>query len=273
MPRKKTKSKPDFITAQEMLFEDNYLMRMHRQLTSCPDTAFAELVANAWDAGALNVTISISDKKTEKKMIIIEDDGVGMTEQEFLKRWKTLAYNRLEHQGEKVVFPANTRKGLHRLAFGRNGIGRHGLLCFGSSYTVVSKSSEASEEIGYKISLGTQQSPLVFEKVAVVEPLHGTHGTRLTIQVEQRLPNPRSILRSLSMRFLYDPQFAISVNGESVDLEDLKQQLETKHFVVENRTFDMYILRAKNIESGIAFWQSGHFRHSSLGASSPPIWK
>ena len=244
--------------AQGVLFEEHYLMRTHQRLTSCPDTALAELVANAWDAGAHNVSISISEKKADKKQIVVEDDGIGMTEQEFLKRWKMLAYDRIKHQGQKVSFPQKNAKELHRVAFGRNGIGRHALLCFGDSYTVFTKSStKTSEEIGYKISLSAGECPLVFEKIAVTEPLVDKHGTRLTVQVERNFPASKSILRSLSIRFLHDPQFSITVNGESVDLEDLLQKLETQRFCVDGREFEMIILRAKSIESGIAFWQGG----------------
>ena len=243
--------------AQGMLFEENYLKRMHQQLTSTPDMALAELVANAWDAGAFKVEISIGKQDDGSKWIIIEDDGVGMTMQEFQKRWKTLAYDRVRHQGAKVVFPSNAKKVPPRLAFGRNGIGRHGLLCFGDSYTVVTKSSTNSEEIGFKVSLGTEGNPLVFEEMTVTEPLVGKHGTRLTVQVEQRLPQKASILRLLSTRFLYDPQFSISVNGEFASLEDLKRQLDTQNFQVDGMSFEMIILHASSIESGIAFWQGG----------------
>jgi hypothetical protein len=166
-------------------------------------------------------------------------------------------YNRLKHQGAQVVFPSDAPKTAPRIAFGRNGIGRHALLCFGDSYTVISKSSKNSEEVGFKVSLGTEGYPLVFEEITVTKPLVGKHGTRLIVQVEQRLPQKASILRFLSTRFLYDPQFSISVNGEFASLEDLKRQLDTQNFQVGNMSFEMIILHASSIESGIAFWQGG----------------
>ena len=240
-----------------MLFEENYLKRIHRQLTSTPDIAFAELVANAWDAGASNVHISISNKNDNAKRIVIEDDGAGMTKEEFQKRWKTLAYNRLKHQGEQVDFPPDAKKVSPRFAFGRNGIGRHGLLCFGDSYTVTTKSSKTSEEIGFKVSLGSGDDPLTFEEIDVTEQLASSHGTRLTVQVDRKLPQSRSVLRSLSTRFWYDPQFTIIVNGESAGLEELKRRLDMQVFQVGNWTFEIIILHALNIEPGIAFWQGG----------------
>ena len=45
--------------------------------------ALTELVANAWDAGAYNVFITIpSDLDKE---LIVEDDGCGLTPQQFAK--------------------------------------------------------------------------------------------------------------------------------------------------------------------------------------------
>jgi hypothetical protein len=50
-----------------MLFEDNYLLRTYRQLTSSPDIALAEFVVNAWDAEASTVDIDIAVDKQKKK--------------------------------------------------------------------------------------------------------------------------------------------------------------------------------------------------------------
>ena len=46
---------------QGTFFEENYLSRTHKTLTSNPVVAITELVANAWDAGASKVIITIPD--------------------------------------------------------------------------------------------------------------------------------------------------------------------------------------------------------------------
>ena len=43
----------------EIKFEEGYLFRNNRAITSSPDIALTELVANAWDAGALKVDITL----------------------------------------------------------------------------------------------------------------------------------------------------------------------------------------------------------------------
>ena len=58
-------------------------------------------MANAWDAGASHVKIFIPGEQNQ--ILYIEDDGVGMTEEEFQNRWMKLRYNRLKCQGKNVT--------------------------------------------------------------------------------------------------------------------------------------------------------------------------
>jgi hypothetical protein len=61
--------------------------------------------------------------------LIIEDDGSGMTPEQFHQKWMTLGYDRVRHQGKWAEFPPD-RADWKRPAYGRNGVGRHGMLCF-----------------------------------------------------------------------------------------------------------------------------------------------
>lgn len=85
------------------LFEEDYLLRTLGALANSPDIALTELVANAWDAGASEVSIVIPDELSEE--LIVTDNGTGLTPDEFKLRWMTLGYNRLKHQGSNVLFP------------------------------------------------------------------------------------------------------------------------------------------------------------------------
>ena len=117
---------------QGSLFEEDYLVRTLGALAYSPDIALTELVANAWDAGALRVEISIPEEHGQD--LTIKDNGTGLTKAEFHQRWMKLGYNRVKHQGKRVKLPDGLTGS--RLAYGRNGIGRHGLLCFNNHYTV-----------------------------------------------------------------------------------------------------------------------------------------
>lgn len=114
------------IHIQGSLFEENYLVRTLGAVAHVADIALTELVANAWDAGASKVKIQIPGEKDGR--LIIEDDGHGMTPDQFKIRWMTLGYDRSRHQGALVEFPPIRKNGKRR-AYGRNGIGRHGVEC------------------------------------------------------------------------------------------------------------------------------------------------
>ena len=54
------------------------------------DAAMAELVANAWDAGAKNIWITVPEENDYNQFaseILIEDDGCGMDENDLQNRY------------------------------------------------------------------------------------------------------------------------------------------------------------------------------------------
>ena len=134
MPPKETSvSKKIQKSVQGTLFEQDYLLRSLGSIAHSADVALRELVANAWDAGASEVRISIPDD--DELPLIVEDDGCGMTPEQFKTRWMTLGYDRVKHQGRRAEFPPE-RQDWRRMSFGQNGMGRHGLLCFADGYQV-----------------------------------------------------------------------------------------------------------------------------------------
>ena len=118
---------------QSSLFEEDYLLRELGQVAHVPQVALTELVANAWDAGATRVDLQVP--AVLGGVLTVLDDGHGMSPDQFKLRWMTLGYNRLKRQGVDVEFPPG-RPRRPRKAYGRNGVGRHGLLCFANEYVV-----------------------------------------------------------------------------------------------------------------------------------------
>ena len=238
------------------LYEEDYILRSLGSIVTQPDVALTELVANAWDAGASHVTLSIPEEKNQ--LLYIEDDGVGMSELEFQHHWMTLRYNRLKEQGRNVIFP-NGEKG-NRCAFGRNGVGRHGLFCFGNEYKVIT--IKDGKKLTFKIKPNVESQPF-----AVIEKKEETstgNGTRLEVVVTKNLPAINKISEILSARFLHDPQFKITVNHRTLELEDLTGEIEPAEIDIEGTNIHLtaYFIDStkagrKSIFQGIAFWQSG----------------
>ena len=240
---------------QGSLFEEDYLIRTLGDLARNADVALTELVANAWDAGAYKVDISIPEERNQK--VIIADDGIGLTKEEFHARWMKLGYNRFRHQGPQVEFPRG-RNGT-RLAYGRNGIGRHGLLCFNNEYTVITR--KGGEEYTFHISTLSESQPFVLQSESSREAVG--NGTRLEVLVQRNLPNPDRILEVISARFLHDPQFVVNINGRSVPLEEHKGLIDHSVLSVNaDITLDVLFIDTQKaarstLYQGVAFWQGG----------------
>ncbi len=238
---------------QGSFFEDDYLLRTLGQLGDSPDVAITELVANAWDAGASKVTIRIPDAKDE--LLVIEDDGTGLTHEQFHSRWMKLGYSRVTHQGTKVEFPKG-RTGA-RVPYGRNGVGRHGLLCFNDEYQVITRAE--GEKWRFAITTHSREQPFVLK--AESSSRDKGHGTRLEVTVARHLPNPDRIRDVVSARFLHDPQFLVQVNGVGLPLEDLSGLVDSATVPIDGMTFEVCCVDTQKaarstIYQGIAFWQA-----------------
>lgn len=237
------------------LFEDDYITRSLGPIVNQPDVALTELVANAWDAGASHVRIFIPDEYNQT--LYIEDDGVGMTEEEFQNHWMKLRYNRLKYQGKSVVFPAGiTGK---RTAFGRNGVGRHGLFCFADEYKAITQKD--GKKLTFTVKANVEQNPIAVTHKEEAESAE--HGTRLEVIVEKNLPKTDKIREIISARFLHDPQFEIEVNHVVLDLDRLSGGVEPTEIDVEGTEIHLkaYFIDTtkssrKSVFQGIAFWQS-----------------
>lgn len=81
----RNKNTPDFKVAHfhisAALFEE-----LGERLVSKPEIALAELIKNSYDADASTCEVTISDD-----VIVINDDGHGLTEEEFLNNWMVVS--------------------------------------------------------------------------------------------------------------------------------------------------------------------------------------
>jgi hypothetical protein len=240
------------------LFEDNYLTRGLGSIANQADVALTELVANSWDAGATEVKIIIPDKHGEK--LIIEDNGIGLTSDEFQNRWMKLRYDRIKNQGKRVVFPKGVEGS--RFAYGRNGVGRHGLLCFNDEYFV--STNKKGKNISCKITTKKDNEPFVAIEIIEKKISPETHGTYLEVLVQKNLPKVDRIKEIISARFLHDPKFKIEINGSVLPLDDLEGLLDKRIIEIEEYGITLSVWFIDSIKSakksryqGIAFWQSG----------------
>lgn len=238
---------------QGSLFEEDYLIRTLGTIAHSPEIALTELVANAWDAGATTVDIFIPEDYDQK--LIVEDNGTGLTQEQFEQRWMKLGYNRVKHQGKNVIFPPNVQG--KRLAYGRNGVGRHGLLCFDKEYTVITNSG--GKKSIFKITTQDENNPFVIKDASFENS--DKFGTRLEVIVTKNLPKSDKILQIISARFLHDPNFIVSINRQTVNLEQHSGLINTTELTVGDIKLTAHFIDSQKsarstLYQGIAFWQS-----------------
>ncbi|MGE8637988.1 MAG: ATP-binding protein [Achromobacter sp.] len=235
------------------LFEEDYLLRELGQVAHVPQVALTELVANAWDAGASRVDLVLPAETGGT--LTVTDNGHGMSPQQFRQRWMTLRYDRLKHQGSNVEFPPGSSSRARR-AYGRNGVGRHGLLCFADEYRV--ETWRDGTLATYVVGTESGPSPFVWRSETLGK--REGSGTRLSVEVARKRPDAEEILTVLAARFIHDPEFEIRVNGAlrpfaqidgrvSEEMLDLGAGRSATVIVIDSTR-----LNHSSVHQGIAFW-------------------
>lgn len=238
------------------LFENNFIERTYPNIVSDASIAFAELVANSWDAGATRVDITIPKK--QGMPIMIEDNGSGMSDEEFRNRWMVIAYNRVDHQGENIECIASDNTRIRRIAYGRNGVGRHSLVCFDDSYTIETW-KDGYLNI-YKISVYGENSPFSIENHTRL-PKEG-HGTKIIVNAIKHFPDSAAITKTLGYKFMFDPQFEVYVNETKVEYHnilrpDKEDTLKSKYGDLNISIYRIPDGEKNTSNNGIAIWVNG----------------
>ena len=188
-------------------------------LISDQAVALIELVKNAYDADATNVSLEILNTAGEAETtVVVVDDGVGMTLEDLERRWLSPAADDKERAKQ-----AGERTPLGRLPIGEKGVGRFALHQLGRSLELITRAADGPELVveidwdrydegdGYLDSVPVEiieREPSVFA--------NGT-GTRLTVS-RPRASWDEKLLRKVqrSLRRLQSPlreaelDFAIS---------------------------------------------------------------
>lgn len=237
-------------------FEKDFIERTYSSIVSDISIAFSELVANSWDAGATLVSITIPEEKGQP--IIIEDNGSGMTDKEFHQRWMTIAYNRVAHQGQYIEYNSSTGKA-RRLAYGRNGVGRHSMLCFDDQYQVETWRDGKCNT--YEISVDGGDSAFSIREHYTSDKKGS--GTRLSVRAVKKTPVKTEVMRTLGYRFLFDPEFSVFVNNEKIEFQKNIAPIATQKISLKSKLpIEVSIYQIPEREkttatNGIAFWAGG----------------
>ena len=159
---------------------DSALLReLGEALVGQPHIALAELVKNAYDADATRCRVTI-----DADQIVVEDNGHGMSEQEFLDHWMTIG---TRHKQE-----AGTSRAFKRQVTGSKGVGRLAaqFLAHQLEMTTVAEASTQRQlvaEVDWdeaieKGRLTEAEAHYWRERRSTEFPKKRRHGTRIALQ-------------------------------------------------------------------------------------------
>ncbi|WP_459568357.1 ATP-binding protein [Bradyrhizobium diazoefficiens] len=205
--------------SQQLFFDERFLERHAGAIIVDPSVAIVELVANAWDAWATQVDIVWPERGLSVEFSI-RDNGKGMTEGQFRRRWMTIDYNRLYDEGRQSAPPPELSSLRPREAYGRNGKGRHAAFRFGDAYRV--RTWRDGTEVLFEVRRGEAQAlPFVVTLIDRRSDVEG-HGTEIQSAGSSGLVMTAEEAREvIGARFLADPNFTVAINGTKVTFDDI----------------------------------------------------
>ncbi|MCK4819070.1 ATP-binding protein, partial [bacterium] len=126
-------------TEKQFTFEISLSVLNHlgRNLYRSFMTVLGEAISNAWDADAESVWIFID---REKGFLVIKDDGIGMTAEDFQDKFLKIGYSK-----RKDGLTSERRQ---RPFIGRKGIGKLALLSCAKKISVLTRKSGKDEYVG-----------------------------------------------------------------------------------------------------------------------------
>jgi len=230
--------------------------------------AIVELIANAWDAGAKEVRITWPTNHDDYHFQI-EDDGQGMTKEEFSHRWRSFPYDRSTQQKNNITVDKKKRT-----VFGKNGVGRFSGFFFADSYFV--KSYKNGYFFDYEVKAGQGISPLILIEKSSGEIKEERKRTGTIIYVNQKSSlklNAEKIKSEIGIRFLTDPSFSCYVNGKKVQFSHIPSECITKQELVLPNGEKITITVIDAIESDKTTKQHGIAWHVNNRLVGEANWK
>lgn len=197
---------------------DSRLATLLSQEYSSTEKAIKELVDNAWDADAEQVSIVLPRPMSDEPLIIA-DDGSGMTEEELRRHYLSIATDRRSKRGERTA----TKQ---RLIKGRKGIGKFAGLMAASVMSLDTWARGRRSRL--RLALDDLASVQDIEHLPIQHEAEGCaadqHGTRITLtNLHQGLtyPDANKLRQVLLQEYGRQDDFTITVDGKRLDIDDV----------------------------------------------------
>ncbi len=194
-----------------------------------PEKALKELIDNAWDAEATEVSVSLPEPLSNTP-IVVQDNGTGMTINELQSEYLNIARNRRDRSGD--FSPS-----LRRRVKGRKGIGKFAGLMITSSMKLETWARNKCSAFEFdKILLdsyeGLSDMPLEIEESSSSDP----SGTRITLShlnQNLRYPTEHKLKQYLVAEYGRENDFKIVINGKQLGVDDLQGEYKEEKRILE----------------------------------------
>lgn len=206
-------------------FHGRVLEHLGIQMYQSPVNAVAELIANAWDGDAEKVNVILPADLSPEAVLVIEDNGRGMSFDDCQKLYLQVGLNRRANDPDAKTL----EKG--RPVLGRKGIGKFAGFGIAQVMRIGTISKTTGEHTVFELDLeellGDEYLAASEMKVPAIEYEAGTddrksqHGTVITLRnlnIKQT-PSAEQFSRSMARRFLLHQQqadFGVTINDQDL---------------------------------------------------------
>ena len=199
------------------------------QMYQSPVAAVAELIANAWDADGALVQVELPANLNEEAVIVVQDDGIGMTFAECQDFYLNVGRNRREEKDAEGHSQSTSPDG--RPVLGRKGIGKFAGFGIAEVLEIDTTSSKTGERTVFWLDLqdlrssayvGTTKKEVpILKKLPPSDDRMAHNGTRITLRRLKlsRRPSESVFRSSMARRFLINQvadEFKVLINGHGV---------------------------------------------------------
>ncbi|HGP0312243.1 TIGR02391 family protein [Citrobacter freundii] len=197
-----------------MTFDPKTIEHLGVKMYSTLPPALAELISNAYDADAENVTLEFLEIGS-KKFISVKDDGIGMDSDDIQNRFLVIGRNRRKDDGDKPT----PRFG--RFATGKKGLGKLALFGLAKEITIDTIRNGLRNRFVLNwddlLNASGEYKPIIQINNEVTELSNGTK-IKLSELKRQSPFDVESLADSLSKIFIVDNSFKISLKKQNGDL-------------------------------------------------------
>lgn len=255
----------------KMEFDIGTIKHLGLQMYSTLPPVIGELVSNAWDANAKKVSITIPETllNFDTSEIIVEDDGLGMSDSDIRKAYLIVGRDRRADEGTDT-----TPHPFNRKIMGRKGIGKFS--AFGVAGEIEVESVKDGQISRFILNYEKLRENATKREI-LLPPLEPTNtvkkGTKITLRKITKFQNRSiqlsTIRRGLARRFSIigiTNKFEIVINSNPIKPEerDLKALLQ------KDANGNRYIWEYDNVEVkegtgwNVSGWIGAHDRTRTL---------